>query len=474
MSSSSLSYPLLLLSFSTVFLLSTAAITIPLSPSTASSATSSASLHQILSHLASTSLARALHLKSISTTTSSSIYTASLAAVKSPLFPRSYGGYSISLSFGTPPQTTKFVMDTGSSLVWFPCTPRYSCSRCNFPNVNPSNIPTFLPKNSATAAVLPCSDPKCKLFYGNDVVSQCSASRTNLNCPPYLIQYGSGSTSGVLLTETLDFPNKTVPDFLVGCSIDSSSMPEGIAGFGRGNDSLPSQIGAKRFSHCMVSHGFDDSPVSTDLVLDLDSRRKKKTPAVSYTPFEKILNSSNSAFETYYYVPLRQILVEGKRVKVPYSYLDPNSRSSAGNGGTIVDSGTTFTYMERPVYDAVVKEIKTRMSNYTEAKTIQDLTGLGPCFNVSGGGDGSGNNVAVPELSFKFKGGAEMKLPATNYFVLADDGVVCLTIVSDDVVADGGHVGPAIIVGNYQQRDYYVEYDLEAERFGFKPQICAA
>ncbi|CAI0391160.1 unnamed protein product [Linum tenue] len=336
-------YPLIL---SLLLLISTAAvtaITIPISPS---SAPASTDLHQILAHLASASVSRALRLKS----------THNLPQVKTPLFPRSYGGYSISLSFGTPPQSTSFVMDTGSSLVWFPCTSRYLCSRCNFPN-------------------------------------------------------------------------------------------------------------AKKFSYCLVSHSFDDAPVSSDLVLDLDSGSGKKTAEVSYTPFRKNPVTSNSALQTYYYVNLRQIVVEGKHVKVPSEYLEPGSD---GNGGTIVDSGTTFTYMERPVFEAVVKEIGKRMANFTVATEIQDLTGLRPCYNVSGQ-----DTVSVPELSFKFKGGAEMKLPVTNYFVLAGDGAICFTIVSDNVVGTGLRGGPAIILGNYQQRDYYIEYDLEKERFGFKRQVCA-
>ncbi|CAN1843663.1 hypothetical protein LINPERHAP1_LOCUS37211, partial [Linum perenne] len=138
---------------------------------------------------------------------------------------------------------------------------------------------------------------------------------------------------------------------------------------------LPSQHPQRRpfpNPHCFVSHGFDDSPVSSELILDLDSRKRRKTPEVKYSPFEKNPNVSNAAFQTYYYVPLRQILVEGNQVKV---------------------------------------------------KAVEDLVGLGPCFNVSGK-----DTVAVPDLRFKFKGGAEMKLPATSYFVMVDDGVVCLTI----------------------------------------------
>ncbi|KAL0890295.1 hypothetical protein Bca101_014278 [Brassica carinata] len=72
---------------------------------------------------------------------------ASSAAVKSPLTPKSYGGYSVSLSFGTPSQTIPFVFDTGSSLVWFPCTSRYLCSGCNFPGLEPTRITRFVPRN---------------------------------------------------------------------------------------------------------------------------------------------------------------------------------------------------------------------------------------------------------------------------------------------------------------------------------------
>ncbi|KAJ6778508.1 hypothetical protein OIU74_002323 [Salix koriyanagi] len=215
------------------------------------------------------------------------------------------------------------------------------------------------------------------------------------------IQYGSGSTAGLLLSETLDFPNqKTIPDFLVGCSILSTRQPEGIAGFGRSPESLPSQLGLKKFSYCLVSHAFDDTPTSSDLVMHTGS-------------------------------------------------------GSDGNGGTIVDSGTTFTFMEKPVYEMVAKEFEKQMAHYTVATEIQNLTGLRPCFNISGV-----KSVSVPDLIFQFKGGAKMELPLSNYFSFVDSRVICLTIVSDSVFGPGIGAGPAIILGNYQQRNFYVEFDF--------------
>ncbi|GAB4856295.1 hypothetical protein Ancab_014223 [Ancistrocladus abbreviatus] len=96
-------------------------------------------LWEITTHIAKSTLARAHHLKHSKSTS----YPQSLH--QTPLHPRSYGGYSLSLNFGTPPQSIPAVMDTGSSLIWVPCTSRYVCTNCTFPHIDPARIPTFSP-----------------------------------------------------------------------------------------------------------------------------------------------------------------------------------------------------------------------------------------------------------------------------------------------------------------------------------------
>ncbi|KAJ6303879.1 hypothetical protein OIU77_017706 [Salix suchowensis] len=460
MASSLLLFLLSFLIFITTSKSTPATITIPLSaPSFTKLVVPSKDPWNALNHLATQSLSRSHHIKSPKTNFSN---------IKTPLFPRSYGGYSISLNFGTPPQTTTFVMDSGSSLVWFPCTSRYLCAECNFPDIKRTGIPTFLPKLSSSSKLIGCKNPRCSVFFGPEIQSKChecdsTAQNCTQTCPPYAIQYGSGSTAGLLLSETLDFPNqKTIPDFLVGCSILSTRQPEGIAGFGRSPESLPSQLGLKKFSYCLVSHAFDDTPTSSDLVMHTGSGSSDtKTPGLSYTPFQK---NPTTAFRDYYYVFLRNIVIGDTHVKVPYKFLVPGSD---GNGGTIVDSGTTFTFMEKPVYEVVAKEFEKQMAHYTVATEIQNLTGLRPCYNISGE-----KSVSLPDLIFQFKGGAQMALPSSNYFSFLDSGVICLTIVSDSIFGPGIGAGPAIILGNYQQKNFYVEFDLENEKFGFKPQSC--
>lgn len=153
-------------------------------------------------------------------------------------------------------------------------------------------------------------------------------------------------------------------------------------------------------------------------------------------------------------------------MKIPYKFLAPGTN---GNGGSIVDSGSTFTFMERPVFSLVAEEFATQMSNYTREKDLEKLTGLGPCFNIAGKGD-----VTVPELIFEFKGGAKMEFPLSNYFsFVGSSDTVCLTVVSDNTVNPAGRTGPAIILGSFQQQNYLVEYDLENDRFGFMKKKCS-
>ncbi|XAR60176.1 Nepenthesin [Bertholletia excelsa] len=415
---------------------------------------------QNLTHLAARSITRARLLKDP--------HNKGPAPSTAPLFSRSYGGYSIPLSFGTPPQTLQFVMDTGSDVVWFPCTRRYRCNDCSFLRSDPNNLTPFIPKLSSSVKILGCSNPKCGWIHRTNG-TRCSDCKSSGNCtqicPPYLIFYGSGATGGFALVDTLDFPARKVPGFMVGCSVFSSRQPAGIAGFGRGMASLPSQLGLKKFSFCLLSREFDDTNDSTPLVLDSELNSQRKTFNTIYTPFLKNPTvADKEAFSVYYYVCLRKITVGGKRVRIPYDYFSPGVD---GDGGTIVDSGSTFTYMTKSVFDRVVRQFVHQARGYKRAPNVESAIGLRPCFKITGG------ETLLPEMVLHFKGGAKMALPLKNYFVMAEEmGAVCLAMVTDGAFGPATSSGPAIILGSFQMQNFYVEYDLRNERFGFRRQLC--
>ncbi|XP_065868857.1 probable aspartyl protease At4g16563 [Euphorbia lathyris] len=446
---------LLLLLLSITFSLASS-ITIPLSHNDNSNTIQNP--FQNLNQLVLSSLARAHHLKYP--------HHHPHPTAKTQIFSHSYGVYSISLSFGTPPQTMSFVFDTGSDIVWFPCTHHYDCKNCTFES-SAGKISPFIPKRSSSTKTIACKNPKCSWIHDEQVhCPQCNNKRNcSQICPPYFILYGSGFTGGTALSETLHLNALTVPNFLVGCSVFSTiGQPAGIAGFGRGPASLPNQLGLTKFSYCLISRKFDDTPKSSLLVLDSYYNTDKKTPGLVYTPFlDNPKVKDNPTFSVYYYIGLRRISVGSRSVKIPYKYSSPGKD---GNGGTIIDSGRTFTFMAGDAFEKLSSELISQVKNYKRAVQIEQLTGLKPCFNASGA-----KILQLPKLTLHFKGGAKLELPTENSFAFGE-GVACLMVVTDGVEGLEERSGPGIVLGSFQMQNFHVEFDLRNQRLGFNKEQC--
>jgi len=62
--------------------------------------------------------------------------------------------------------------------------------------------------------------------------------------------------------------------------------------------------------------------------------------------------------------------------------------------------------------------------------------------------------------------GAHLRLPQSNTFVTVEENITCLAFVS----AEGF---PFAIIGNIQQQNFDIVYDLKNKRIGFQPADCA-
>jgi len=369
------------------------------------------------------------------------------------------GEYFMDVFIGTPPKHFSLILDTGSDLNWLQCSP---CEDC-YEQVGPKYDPSM----SSSYSAIPCSSQQCGLVAppvtetGGD---RCAGNgRNSSSSCRYFYWYGDKSnTTGDLSWETFSV-NVTgrrgplrVPRVIFGCGHANRGLFHGAAGLlglGRGQLSFASQLRelyGHKFSYCLVDRDSNAS-VSSTLVFGEDERLAAHRD-LQYTALVQTANS----VDTFYYVRIAAATVGGERIDVPSAAFEITAK---GDGGTIVDSGTTLTYLAQPAYEKIRAAFEAKIS-YPRV----DLPPLGPCYNVSGVGD-----VKLPEFSITFTDGAVWRFPAKNYFIQLDpeDAVVCLAIM-------GTPLGSLSILGNYQQQNFHILYDVDNSRLGFAPMTCAA
>ncbi|KAH7571436.1 hypothetical protein JRO89_XS04G0053100 [Xanthoceras sorbifolium] len=164
------------------------------------------------------------------------------------------GQYLMKFSIGTPPVDIYGIVDTGSDLMWTQCLP---CEQC-YKQTNP----IFNPALSSSYFNLSCQAAQCHLL-------------VSVSCSPQELcdyTYGYGSTAltkGVLSTETVTFGSTSFKNIVFGCGHNNTGgfnpNEMGLVGLGGRDLSLASQVssqlGAKKFSYCLVP--FHTNPSTT-------------------------------------------------------------------------------------------------------------------------------------------------------------------------------------------------------------------
>ncbi|CAN6320193.1 unnamed protein product [Urochloa humidicola] len=356
--------------------------------------------------------------------------------------------YLVHLAVGTPPQPVQLTLDTGSDLIWTQCPPCASCSRFH------QALPYFDQYASSTfSGELTCSSLACQEGQAMQITS-CGAadalpSPDNQTCD-YVYFYGDGSvTNGTLVADMFTFADDAVIARLAfGCGVNNTriftSNETGIAGFGRGNLSLPSQLKADNF-YCFTDiNGTTPSPVQ----INLPANHFSSDPAAVQT----VTLIQNPANPSIYYLPLTGITVGSTRLPVPASTF---ALTANGTGGTVIDSGTGMTSLPDDVYtlvaSAFVEQASLPMFNATSMSVSQ------LCFAVP-----AGKSPDVPKLVLEFEG-ATVELPRENY-MFDIEGATCLAV--------NGGGGDMTTIRNYQQQKTHVLYDLANNQLAFVPAQC--
>ncbi|CAM0913865.1 unnamed protein product [Alopecurus aequalis] len=354
--------------------------------------------------------------------------------------------YLIHFGIGTPsPQPVALTLDTGSDLIWTQC----DCKVCF-----EQPFPIFDPSVSGTFGTVPCTDPICGLLN-----SGCSVD-ANL-CEYYGYSYGDGSvTIGQIIEDTFTFSSSdtdvAVPSLRFGCGMNNTgifkSNESGIAGFGRGALSLPSQLNVSMFSYCfttIIEPG--SSPVFLGTPDNLGAN-------IQSTPF--VPNPATSS--PFYYLSLQGVTVGDALLPFDASVF---ALKDDGSGGTIIDSGTGVTTLPQAVFQSLLEAFVSQVS--LPVVNASDTRGK-MCFSTAPGADPK--EVPVPKLILHLEG-ADWDLPRENYVLDIEDqdgtgGGLCL------VLGSSGESNNMTIIGNFQQQNMHIVYDLAANNMVFAPASC--
>ncbi|KAF7849317.1 hypothetical protein BT93_L0979 [Corymbia citriodora subsp. variegata] len=320
-------------------------------------------------------------------------------------------GYVVTIGLGTPTKNLTLLFDTGSALTWTQCEP---CIVSCYSQAEP----IFDPSQSSSYANISCSAPSCiNLPSGTDQQPGCSDS----TCV-YTVSYGDlSSSSGFFATETLTLtPTDVITNFEFGCGEDNEGTFNGSAGLlGLARDPVSfleqsaSQYG-QYFSYCLP-------PLSSCTGYLTFGRGMDTSPSLNFTPMLTV--GQNSLF---YGINITGISVAGNPLSIPSTVFS--------NSGTILDSGTTLTY----------------------------LPPLDTCYDFSGV-----STITVPVITFSFSGPINVDLDASGMFYWVNASQVCLAFVPN--IADTN----VSFYGNIQQRTFEVVYDVPGGQIGFGAQGCS-
>lgn len=361
--------------------------------------------------------------------------------------------YLVHMAIGTPPQPVQLILDTGSDLTWTQCAPCVSCFRQSLPRFNPSRSMTF--------SVLPCDLRICR-----DLTwSSCGEQSWGNGICVYAYAYADHSiTTGHLDSDTFSFASAdhaiggaSVPDLTFGCGLFNNgifvSNETGIAGFSRGALSMPAQLKVDNFSYCFTAiTGSEPSPVFLGVPPNLYSDAAGGGHGVVQST--ALIRYHSSQLKAYY-ISLKGVTVGTTRLPIPESVF---ALKEDGTGGTIVDSGTGMTMLPEAVYNLVCDAFvaQTKLTVHNSTSSLSQL-----CFSVP-----PGAKPDVPALVLHFEG-ATLDLPRENYmFEIEEAGGIRLTCLAINAGED------LSVIGNFQQQNMHVLYDLANDMLSFVPARC--
>ncbi|XBI25739.1 hypothetical protein VPH35_050605 [Triticum aestivum] len=369
--------------------------------------------------------------------------------------------YLMELAIGTPPvpfvavdvktggsRVGVALFDTGSDLTWTQFQPCKLCFPQDTPVYDPTALSSFSPLTCSSNACLPVWSRGCAPS------SLCG----------YRYAYGDGSHSaGVLGTETLTFGSGPgqVPAAFAGavafdCSRDNGGdwyNSTGLVGFGRGSLSLVAQLWFGKFSYCLT--GFFNTSLGSHVLFGSLAELAHGGGGAAAVQSMPLVQSPQSPSR--YYVSLKGISLGDARLPIPNKTFKLHAD---GTGGMIVNSGTIFTVLVESAFRVVANHV----AEVLDQPALNTTSLESPCFPAPAG---ERQLPAMPDMVLHFIGGADMRLHGDNYMSFnEEDSSFCLNIV-------GTTSASGSVLGNFQQQNIQMLFDITVGHFSFVPTDCS-
>ncbi|AOW03152.1 aspartic peptidase domain-containing protein [Yarrowia lipolytica] len=309
--------------------------------------------------------------------------------------------YSIDLTLGTPAQKFNVLLDTGSSDLWV-----YNVSDTT-----------------------DCAGGACK----NTGTFDSSKSSTYHSIDDkYFIQYVSGNASGNWGTDTLSLEGVSLPDFRFA-TIDNAQGNTGILGV-----SLPGSESVRKGEST-----YDNFPIALQKAGYIDRR-----------VYSLYLNDTNAFNGTFLLGGIDHAKFNGSLTVLPlpspdefavkYENIILDGKPIAKPGYTVLDSGTSFSYIPETVYNTIAKK-----------HNLGDVTFFGlPSIDCKA-------NVS---LDFEFDG---VTIHAQREQLIIDPGIgFCFFGVLPSTYSQN-----ITLFGDTFLRNAYVVYDLEDLQIGIAQAV---
>ncbi|XP_062093050.1 aspartic proteinase NANA, chloroplast-like [Humulus lupulus] len=369
------------------------------------------------------------------------------------------GEYFVHVKVGTPGQRFMLVADTGSELTWMNC--RYKCGRkCGTHKGRINDKRVFKADRSSSFRTVPCLSGMCKIELAN--LFSLTSCPTPLTPCAYDYRYLEGSAAiGFFANETVSVGltngrKRKLKNVLIGCTqtikgdLGGFKGADGVLGLGFGKHTFTTKVAEDfggKFSYCLVDHL---SPKNLTNYIVFGHNRIETSLLRSMHHTNLILGG---VYGPLYGVNVLGITIGSKLLKIAPKVWDANL-----GGGTILDSGTSLTYLAEPAYLPVTAAFNKTISKFERLSTEE-----GPfefCFNSTGF-----NESLVPKVLIHFANGALFEPPVKSYILDVAPQKKCLGFVS------AGWPGTSII-GNIMQQNHLWEFDLERSTLAFAPSSC--